>query len=252
MAFPTRNKSLILLCLMASAQAAQIAGGAKPPNPLDLAASDVAARREAWHRAHAAVTAASSNTRDACAPQFGALVRDARDAAARWITSSSRAFDLWAVRRTAAEDSAKPAVLPTHDELAAAQALLERESEALGRRGRELSSTLPLERAAQSATGAIQPSIDAIRSALEAAITASPAVGPAQRSSADLAALQSSIRALQGARTRESELFNALYTAIEREAVRSCEAGKAAPADPFALPPARSGGRSATKSGARK
>lgn len=228
------NGAVVCLLCTLPAAAQILPGGAKPEDALDLAIADVAARHGVWRKSHDAVAAAAV-TSSACEPGFAAQVSEAREAARRWITSSARAFDLWAVRRSAVESEFSQRAVPAAGDIDGLRALLHRESETFERRKAALTSTLPLERASQSAAAELQ-SVDAVlRNALDAvAAVQLPSAAPASGN-----ALAASLKPLFGGRARETELLNDFYAAIAQDAMRSCAAERERPEDPFALPAAR-------------
>lgn len=226
----------VVVCLLVGGPvAAQIrASGPKAQDSLDLAIAEVAARQGAWRKSHDALTAAIG-TPAACEPRFAAQVNEAREAARRWITSSARAFDVWAVRRSAMESGSSRPVLPSAADLDGLRALLDREREAIDRRKAALTSTLPLERASQSAAAELQAIDTDLRAALDSVSAAAvPAGAPASGG-----ALAASLKPLFGSRVREIELFDGFYAAVEQESARFCAAEREKPEDPFALPAAR-------------
>lgn len=214
---------------------------AQQTDALGQARAEVMARRQAWQAAHRKAWQATVS-KAACAPEFPQILKEAREAAARWVSATARGVDLWAIRRRATGQSYRPPVIAPPEELTALLETAALERSAAERMLAALTSTLVLERASQAAKAAVSRSEAETQAALES-VRASTNQIPA--GVADDEAAEALLTVAQGPRTVDLERITEFYDQLEALAQQRCQVTSERPLDPFSLParakPAREG-----------
>ena len=202
---------------------------------LEESRNEVLARRQSWRNAHTALTEAVRKP-EACQPEFTASVGEAKSAADAWLSSTERAFDLWAARRLAAAKPVSPPQLVEKEETDALLSLLQTESAAFARRRLQLGNTLVLERTSQKTGSTLLRAYEELVTVTRA-LASFKAVDPQTKSQEEV--VQSLLRSLQGSRSADSARFQAIYDSLESEVKRKCDAETSiGSADPFSSPSA--------------